>query len=273
VNKEHKLGFGHYWNYFKEGQLISLKERVEFKVTLYSGMGAELFYTVIFLFFGFLFANQFGDVFGWTFADYALLGFFGNISHHIAGLFYYNKQINWRRKEGTFNGFLYLPGNKFNNYFFSRPFHSPLPYLFLDFFVNLPLILFFIDIQITTLLIGFILSAFFALLYVSTFYLLDSFSWYFIELGSTLSGNILEQINDNVLYNYPGTFFKQSWVRYILFLSPMYFIATITVPILNGTGVFTFSTELFLILLGISLAFFITYFNWKYGLKHYEAYG
>jgi len=78
---------------------------------------------------------------------------------------------------------------------------------------------------------------------------------------------------EEALKTYPGKFFEDFKFRFILFFSPLYFVATLVVPVFRGINVVNFWFQIFGILVFSFIFGFLTFFSWRYGLKNYEAFG
>lgn len=61
---------------------------------------------------------------------------------------------------------------------------------------------------------------------------------------------------------------------YVLFAAlPIYFVSTLIDPIFQNKPIEDLTIQYIIILTIFLISIFGTYFNWKYGLKKYEAFG
>jgi len=266
-----KFNFKHYFNYFKENFKISLKERLEYKVNFFTSLVYELSDVALVIFFSYIFSNFLGDDLNWHFIDFIILAFFGNLIHIFSGTFWYSKQLNWRIKKGDLNQFLYRPGNKILNYILSKGYNGVI-HLIVDIIIYLPFLIILTNFTFLSFIYCLLVSILLIYLFIITFYFLDSWSWHTLEFGKILSQNILEEVNE-VLYVNPGSFFKNTNFKYIFFIMPIYFVATIIVPLFQNKSVENLWFQIILIIIICIIFTIITIINWKYGLKKYEAFG
>ena len=271
-NQNYKFNFKHYLNYFWENYKIGLKEQFEYKTNLYIGIFLWTSFNISILIFGKILFDNFGDVISWNFLDYIIFLAFSNFLFDFSGLFWFNKQIKYSIFElKKLNFFLNIPGIRFFNFSLSRSFNGTILFL-TEFLIFMTYILYnrsFNIIFLDELLISCILIS---ILYICVFYFLDSFSWRFMNLGETLSKNISWEVN-GLLKQIPGVFFNKNKFYFLLFLFPTYFISSLIVPLFQGFIPNYFNTQILTIVL-LNVFFCIgIFFNWKYGLKNYEAFG
>ena len=270
-NKNYKFNFKHYLIYFWENYKIGLKEQFEYKTNLYIGIFLWISFSITTLIFGKILFDNFGDAINWNFLDYVIFFAFSNFLRDISGLFWYNKQLKYSIFElKKLNFYLNIPGIRFFNYSLSRSFNGTIFFMgeFLIFMVYILYNRNFNIIFLDELLISCFLII---LLHISVFYFLDSFSWRFMELGKTLSNKIHWEM-DEALVKFPGIFFNQNKFHFILFLLPVYFGSTLIVPLFQGFIPNYFYTQI-LIIIFLNIFFSIViFFNWRYGLKNYEAF-
>lgn len=260
-----------YFEYFITGLKLSFKERVEYKANFLTSTLSELGETFSLLVFAYIFSSNF-ELLDWTFVDFIILFFFGNLVHTLSGIFWYTKQINYRIKQGFFNSLFYLPGNRFFNYLFLKG-YNPVIHVVIDTIIFLPIIIIMATFTLKSIVLTLLLTLLLSYFFLITFYFLDSFSWFFVDIGKILSENVLEKINDKILYTYPGTIFSKTNIKYVLLIMPMYFVATLIVPTLQNKTNNDFNFNI-IIIITLSIIFtIVTAINWHYGLKRYEAFG
>ena len=270
-NRNYKFNFKHYLNYFWENYKIGLKEQVEYKTNLYLNFFIWFIFNIAFLMFGKILFDNFGDVLNWNFLDYIIFITLSGFLFDMSGIFWFNKKI----KDSIFelkkmNFYLNIPGIRFFNYSLSKSFNSTIfstteLLLFMSYVLyNRPFDIIFLDELLLSCILIF-------LLHITSFYFFDSFSWRFMELGKTLSENLTFKTNE-ILLRFPGAFFNNYKFYFVLFLLPVYFGSTLIVPLFQGFIPNYFYTQI-LIIIFLNIFFSIViFFNWRYGLKNYEAF-
>ena len=271
-NKNYKFNFKHYLNYFWENYKLGLKEQFEYKTNLYIGIFLWVTFSVTILIFGKILFDNFGDVVNWNFLDYIIFIAFSNLIYDVSGLFWFDKQLKDSIfKEKKLNFFLNIPGIRFFNFSLSRGFNGTI-FLTAEFLIFITYILYnrsFIIIFLDELLLCCFLLF---ISYISVYYFFDSFSWRFMELGKVYSEKLYGEGNE-ILRSVPGVFFNKNKFYFILFLFPTYFVSTLIVPLFQGFIPNYFYTQI-LIIIFLNIFFSIgIFFNWRYGIRKYEAFG
>jgi ABC-type uncharacterized transport system permease subunit len=105
------LGFRYYFNYFFEYFKISFKSLTEFKTNLYNLLLIELFLAIAFVTMSFVLSDNFGFLIGWGIIEFLLLYYISSLIKDLSGLFYFNKGLSYKLKEGGLNSILTKPGN------------------------------------------------------------------------------------------------------------------------------------------------------------------
>ena len=266
----YKFNFKHYLIYFWENYKIGLKEQLEYKPNFYIGIILWTTFNIGILIFGKVLFDNFGDIVNWTFLDYIIFIAFSSVLYDTSKLFWFNKGI----KHNIFvlkklNFFLSIPGIRFFNFSLSKSFNATI-FLLIDFLIYITYILFnrkFNIIFLDELLLS---SFLIILLYISCFYFLDSFSFKLMEFGNTLSK--LSWDLNKTLKQFPGVFFNQNGFYFLLFISPVYFVSTLIVPLFQGYIPNYFYTQILIIILLNIFFTIVIFFNWKNGLKNYEGF-
>ena len=271
-NRNYKFNFKHYLIYFWENYKIGLKEQFEYKTNLYIGIFLWATFSITTLIFGKILFDNFGDIVNWNFLDYIIFLAFSNLIIDMSGLFWYDKQLKQIIfKEKKMNFFLNIPGIRFFNFSLSKSFNSTiLSSIEFSIFITYILynrnfnIIFFDELLISCALIF--------ISYILVFYFLDSFSWRFMELGKVFSENLYDEGND-ILRSIPGVFFNKNRLYFLLFLFPTYFVSSLIVPLFQGFIPNYFNIQILIIIL-LNIFFSIgIFFNWRYGIRKYEAFG
>ena len=271
-NRNHKFNFKHYLNYFWENYKIGLKEQVEYKTNLYIGIFLWVTFSVTILIFGKILFDNFGDVVNWNFLDYIIFIAFSNLIYDVSGLFWFDKQLKDSIfKEKKLNFFLNIPGIRFFNFSLSRGFNGTI-FLTAEFLIFITYILYNRSFNII-FLDELLLCCFLLFIsYISVYYFFDSFSWRFMELGKVSSEKLYDEGND-LLRSIPGVFFNKNKLYFLLFLFPTYFVSSLIVPLFQGFIPNYFNIQILIIIL-LNIFFSIgIFFNWKYGIRKYEAFG
>lgn len=119
-----KFGIKHYWKYFLVNFKISFKSITEYKTNLYSSIGLVIFWDLAFIITGLVMSNNFFDIIGWDFVDYCLFLLLSYLTYNITNTFDENKWLEELIPNGGLNNYLYIPGNRFFNYFFHIKFNT-----------------------------------------------------------------------------------------------------------------------------------------------------
>jgi ABC-type uncharacterized transport system permease subunit len=268
-NQVKSFGIRRTMNYIWESFVLAGKRAVEYKSNIYSAIPIELIYIVISFFMFSIFTQNF-EFIGWTIEDFMLFNTITIISFSIAGFVIWKGTLKDYITEGTLNVLLMKPLNpllKFNFYDIAPP-----AFIFLGvdliFFI---IVLFIFDIVLTNIFLGFfifILITLLTIMYYLFLYSLDFLLLGIAELGISFAFN-----SQQVFERYPYPFFKDSNIKYFLFLFPNFFTGSLLVPVLVGYDVWNFWFQIFILLLLIFLFTIGTMLIWSYGLKRYEAYG
>lgn len=265
----YNYNFAHYLSYFRANFKISLIDRFEYKINLYSALFMAIFYYIAILTFGSIIINIIGNEINWTYIDFLLLTCISTIIHFTSGMFLYGKELKKKILCGYFNKLLCKPGNPFLNHIldFSPNYIILIPLLLIIF---VPFFYTYSSITLYSLVISLPIFLILILLAVSIHQLIISISFYFLNLGDDLAN--FYDANFSVAYQYPGQIFENSNIKLVLVLFYGYFISIILVPLIQNKVVrnlwINIGTILFITILCISL----TLLNWHFGLKRYEGY-
>ena len=265
--------FNYYVQYFWINFVIGSKIINHYKVNFFSQLLFTIGTILVLLFFGKIFLENFGSLIGWEFDDYFIFVIMTTMLHQISGLFWFSKQLKYQiyglRK---FNFYLYIPGNRFLVYCFYEP-RNYWCFIILQIFILCIYSIYFESFSSSLLILFIFISFLLVLSYITIFYFLDSFSWYFVELGKTLSSEVFEPIESMGSRRVPGDFLQFSSVKYLFMFTPAYFIATLLIPLANGV-IPPYFFEYLLVICGIVIVSIIgIVINWNYGIKRYEAFG
>ena len=260
-----------YFNFFLENFIIAFKSLIEFKANLINVIIVHIFQIFTIFVFGYVFINSIGNVIGWTFFEYLLFIVCLTISYSLfAHNFFSFKFLNREITSGNLNQYLFRPGNPLVKYFIMTKF-SVVVYLINVIFYMI-LLIFFYKYNVFLIIYSLPLLFLIALAYLIVYFILESISFYFLELGRSLRNTLDQEIVRRVLYFYPANFFEASNLKYFFMLIPISYIATEVVPILSGEKNSDYSIILILAVI-IIVGIIILNFMWKKGLEKYEAFG
>lgn len=264
-----------YLIYWFECFRISLKQSVEFKWNFYSAfiLGVSHFMTMIV--FGIVFGSLIGVELGWGFKEFILFSFLLNLLFDFSGLFFYGhlERLDVVIKNGNFNSYLTKPGNQFFMFLFKSR-YNPTVFLILDIFMYSIFLSFLGDWSFFNIVIGVLILMILVLINVLLVYFLMSFTWILIELGNLLFEWYFNNVQ-NGLSNYPGQFFRSNSILFFMMgILPMFYVSTVLVPIISFGDFSVFDLINYWFLFGSIFVMCVwTFYNWRYGLKRYEAYG
>lgn len=266
----------HYWNYFKQNFKISFKTATEYKGNLISILMENTIYFIITILFGYILFENVFSISSFGFKEFLLLVFLLGIYNETVGMFWYGSfsSLDTLIKTGDFSNYvLSRPLNPFLGFLLIRRFNA-LPFIILDLAMYLPLIIYYFNFQLLPLLISILIMIFLILFGVLVIRFLDSFCWHFLEARKILLYQLYFQGIQHNVGKFPMLFFSKNPII-LIFLSgfPFYYISMWIIPLLT-IGTFQIQRYEIIVLCSISIISIIgIYFNWKIGLKKYEAYG
>lgn len=263
-----KMNFGKKINIFFESLKITLKELFEFKANLYSTLIVQLPYYFAFGTFTYIFFKNFADVVGWSLGD--ILIFIGctSIIHLFTGLFFWGKRLGNMLPRGDLNLFLIRPISPIYLFILRTLNYSVMLFMF---FNCLLLIGFLFYLEIVPDLFFIFIFVLLCVLSGLSGLLIDSLEFYMLGLG-----NIIFKFYDTAAVttkNFPGDLFKDLKFSFVFLLFQGYYVSIVLVPYLRGVPAFNFIYETIVLISLVIILFSLLIFNWKRGLKTYEAYG
>ena len=265
-----KTDFRKYVDFIKANFFILYKKLLEYKINLWSSILLQIVFLSVNLFFVLIISSNFGDIIGWDNYDFLLLVFLSDIIWVLTGIFLWSRPLFYEIKKGYLNVIINKPlSNLFKKLFLDLN-ESAFVMLILDIPFLMFILLFILKINILKILflilIIFYLS-FFILIFV---YFLESFDFYYLGLGESLRKfiNIFEIVD-----SYPYQFFKNFKFRFIFLIFSITYVSFI-IPYIRGYEPLSYLLKYLLISFILFIIFFIgTVYNWKRGIKKYEAYG
>lgn len=265
-----------YLNFWFESFKISFKQSVEFKSNFYSALLINISYFFVIALFSLVFTDVIGENINWGFSEFILFGFLLNFLFDVTGFFWYGYYTNlpFQIKTGNINSYLTKPGNQFFLFLF-RSRYNPIVFIVFDLILFIPYLIYLADYNILNVLFGILILFFLIFFSILLIQFLMSFSWIFVELGGFLTGTIYWNFVQENLRPYPFQMFSQNeqLFSFLKFL-PMFYVSILLAPIISFgdySGISQVNYLLFLILIPVLVIGLI--FNWKHGLKNYEAYG
>lgn len=264
-----RLGFKHYWNYFKENFIVSFKSLVAYKTNLYNLIIIEFFLAFSMLIFGFVLADNFSEQIEWTFFHFTLLYYISMLINDLSGIFHFNKALFYRLTEGNFNSYLSKPGNPFLIYIFSPGFNVFISVLI--YFLLLIILFIYLQFSFLNILIAFLLMFFSIILYIFLIHFFNSISFFSLKTGEYILRFLWE--GNGLAQTYPYPFFNKLKYKFLLLIFPAFITSSLIIPILFSENIFDLKNQLILLLSIFTISFFGVKIMWKYGLKRYEAFG
>jgi len=262
------------FDYVKANFFILKQNLIEYKANVFMCFIEHLVYfSSIVLIFNIIFSN-FSEVINWKLSDYVL--FFVLIDWICAssGIFVWRTpSLRHSIIQGDFNIILLRPIPKFLGYFFSNLNGNLLIYTIMNPIIHITTLIIFFNIELHNIFIAIMIWTLVLINFTLMYEFFHSFE--FLATSSSRSIKIIfDEINYSLANNYPLQFFNKLDLKGILlFLSPLFFVGSLIIPILRNYPIWNFQLQIFILL--ISIIIFITgiYINWRYGLKKYEAYG
>lgn len=268
MDKNYKFGFLHYWNYFKVNYIISLKSLFEYKSNLYASLFIVLFWDLAIIGFGFFF-EDFLSIINFSLADYFLYLFLIYSISNLTWLFLDEKELELFLLRGDFTKFLYIPGNRFLNYFNYIEFNSGVISIG-NIVIFLPLILYYGNYSFQYCLLIILVYFLSLLLNIFTLQIINAINFYYYKASQSLFSTFFAV--DEINMSYTPLFFEKSKFGLVVVLFQTFFIAKLVLPLFKGEIIDHFWFYI-LILFGITSTLIIgTLILWHYGLRRYEGY-
>ena len=257
-------------DYLKESSKLTLKSLLEYKQNFYFAALVQIsFYFIIIIFYSVLYLN-FKSVIDWEFNDFILFITLTNLLHLIYGSVFWKMTLFEAIKNGDLNNFLFYPINKFFSFNVRTFYQSLILYYICNFSVFI-FSIFIFNINISNKIYFF--SIVFLIIIETIFFCTFIDSLNFIKLGSS---EILKPIHESfqlATRNYPSKLLSNFNPNFILLLFQGYFVGIVLIPISKGMSISNFKFELSILIISTIIFIFGTFYNWKYGLQKYEAFG
>lgn len=273
MERQIEKGFGlkRHLDYIKVNFFLMYKRMLEYKISTIFGFLEQIIFFITQFFFFFVISNHFSEVIGWSLLEFILLGLIIDTIWIIEGLFTWKMGFNLFLKKGNLNLLLTKPMHPFSIYNFSEISNVAFTMIIINIIAFIPLFI-FSNININNIIIAsliFILIVLFRILFRFSYSAVSFFSY---GLNQTLY-NIDMEISNDLARQYPIQFFKETKLKYILNLIPLFFVSILLIPIINGENVSNFYLNLILLIFLILIFLIINLVLWHYGLKKYEAFG
>ncbi|MFW5704411.1 MAG: ABC-2 family transporter protein [Nanoarchaeota archaeon] len=255
-------------NYLKENVIILFKTTIEYKANFYTTLIDQILYFFVNFIFIYVFSNLFGDIIGWSLEDFILFAVFLDLFRCFAGIFTW-KYFPQAVLNGDLNQHLVKPMGVFKGFYLSKLSMIALLYVISDILLLIIFIL-FLDFNFTNFYLTIFISLILIIFYLLAFLAIDSFS--------LLKDKLTDPINEiyfsgyRIFQEFPAQFFNRLSFKNIFLIYPTYFVSLLLIPVIRGHELSNFSFNFILLLLGVLILFFITWINWKIGLKRYEAF-
>ncbi|MCA9495511.1 MAG: hypothetical protein KC589_01095 [Nanoarchaeota archaeon] len=254
----------------KETLIILFKTFLEYKTNGFSAFLIQIFYASSMILLYYIINLNFSQYIPWKFEDFLLFLFISFIIFDLGGFLLWDSNLFVAIKKGTLNTILSKPINPFLMNLINGAGSNIYVYFTSDLII-LPIIIWYFDIQIVNISLFFIFFLLVLYLHFIFMNLIQSFEWRYLGI-SNIFMDIFWKL-ENLFDSYPEPFFRGSTIYKFLFLFPSFFVGSLLVPTLRGYEVILFNYQISILIFLIILFTFITYINWRYGLKHYEAFG
>ena len=261
-----------YLNFLKENLIISFKTLIEYKADFYSILISNLIEIIIMFSFFSIIITNFSNIFEWTIIDFILYYLLFKVITSIAGIFLWQQTLFIEITKGNFNLLLTKPINIFWIFHLKN-----IPGIaFFEIILNLSLftiVLYYFNLIISTSQMIIFSSLTVLTIFFFLFFYLFIFSLDFIHLG--LGDSLFNPVNKIVYFflKYPSIFFKSFKYNSLLFLIPTFFIGSLLIPSLRNYQIYFFYEQIIFLIIINLLLIFLTYRNWKKGIKNYQAFG
>lgn len=244
---------------------ISLKIALEYKTNMYAGLIVTTLFTILTTFVLFVINNNFNILTEWTRNEYLVYVTFLQGIGIFFGTLAFNNTLSRKLLSGHINNYLTKPLNIFKQYLMDTLLIETI-FIGIIYIILIPII----APKNLNLLIGLTIAILGGILEVIIMKMMDSFA-FFMKSNRPLFK--LVESGEVTFRQYPASMFKNN-VKYITYLFPITFFASIPTQITFGklTGNQIINITIILISL-ITITSIITYTNWHYGLKRYEAFG
>lgn len=268
------FGFRRNLDYIRVNFFIVFKKMLEYKSNFFFFAIEHIIYIASLSISFNIFFSQFFEIISWQLEDYILFFVLMDWISAIGGIFFWRWPfLNQLITKGDFNIFLVRPINVFWGYFFSNLNSGLLVYTIINPIIHLFILIYFFDIQIYNIFLGILIWVAVFVCQVLVSECVHSFE--FLKKGSSIS---IYRLTDTINYGYANQYPFQLFngVKYkgfFLIFTPMFFIGSLLIPILRGYPIWNIELQLTILFALFVICLGVLVFNWKYGLKRYEAFG
>jgi len=256
-------------NYILTTLNIKFKALKEYRTNVYMAFYANFMFILITTLFLKILVNNFGILIPWKLNEWIFFIINFEFIHFLSGILWFNCNLKKNLLEGNLNTYLTKPKNVFLQFVFLNigSIALILGLLYLILFI---LYLIFIKINLLYFTLTFIFSIIGGIFNVILFQYIISFSFFF-KNANMIKDNLLNI--QRVTEKHPAVMFPNSFQFIFAFIPLVYYSAYATHFLFGYMKIEQFFI-LFLQLIFLIFIFSIgLYYNWKIGLKKYEAFG
>ncbi len=260
--------FKKYFEIFLTNFKISIKSLLEYKPTFYALILGEISDLFFVLATATISIQNFSLLIDWSYIDFLLLYLIGTFLNNVAGVTFFGRSLAEYIVTGKLNILLTKPVNPFFNYIFSHSFNTVIINL-----IYIPFIIYFMfktNITFLSLIIFFLLIFLFFIQYLIFYHFIDSFGFKFKKsINNIRSKLVFTDINFKYL---PAPLFSNFFLHKIFIFFPLFSIGYFLIPLFDNNYLNIINSIHIFFLINLVLLI-ILIFNWKIGLKKYEAFG
>jgi len=248
---------------------MKFKTLKEYKINIYMGICANFMFMLITSIFFKIFVDNFGVLIPWKLSEWIFFMINFEFIHLLSGGFWYTHNLKNEILVGNLNIYLTKPKNIFLQFLYSNIGHIG----FITGFVYCILFIvyiIFIKLNLMYLLLTFSFSIIGGIFTVILFQYINSFSFFFKSANMVRTTLVNAQ---RIIEKHPAIMFPNSFQFIFAFMPFVYYTAY---PTHFLFGYMRIEQFLILFLQLIFLTFIVSlglYYNWKIGLKKYEAFG
>ena len=264
--------FKYNWKFFWTNFLINWKAVVEYKPNFYSVLIFNLAYVCVYVMFAIVLNSLILGELNWGIKEFILFLFLTETFADVVGIFHFGSGLVTMHKTGTLNLFLVRPTNVLLSTFSIQRFNPSL-FILTNMMIYIPVLLYLFEFQFYSIIYALLLYLMICMVQILVVHFSLSLGFLAYELEE-ISGRVYWETGYGLLARYPAQFFQNNvTVLMLVSLFPVYFISMWIVPLLS-TGSFEVRTFEIVVLSTVTIICLLgIIFNWRYGLKRYEAYG
>lgn len=258
------------FEYLKVNIMILNKKLIEYKTNLWSSVITQIFFLFSFYIIFMVLVTNFGDIIGWTAEDYFIFLLILDIFFCLGGIFFWKEDLFQIIKKGDLNQHILRPTNTFLSYINSNLNPAGLIMVIIN-FITLIGFFYFLKIGLIKFIISLLLGLVFAFEYILFTQFYQSFEFWF-KNSSNYFREIFNSIH-GVLQSYPYQLFSVSKIKYFILIIPTTYFSSIIMPYLKNESIPDLKLQIIIFIIVNIILIFTTIYNWKQGLKKYEAFG